>query len=60
MRCAAQVHVLEGPKSAIVLPAKDLVETEDLYINSAALVNMGNVSAKKLPDSSSDVERATD
>jgi nitrate/nitrite transporter NarK len=54
------VHVLEGPKSAIVLPAKDLVETEDLYINSAALVNMGNVSAKKLPDSSSDVERATD
>ena len=36
-----QVHVYEGPKAAITLPAKELIETEDVFINSAALVNLG-------------------
>ncbi len=36
-----QVHVYEGPKAAITLPAKELIETEDVFINSAGLVNLG-------------------
>ena len=36
-----QVHIYEGPKAAITLPAKELIEAEDVFINSPALVNIG-------------------
>lgn len=38
--CWLIVRVLEGPKSAIELPARELIETEDDDMNAAALYSM--------------------
>lgn len=35
-----KVHIFEGSKAAITLPAKELIETDELWINSASLVNI--------------------
>lgn len=38
--CWAMVRVLEGPKSAMELPASKLIETEDTDINAATMFSM--------------------
>lgn len=47
-----KVHIFEGSKAAITLPAKELIETDEVWINSAALVNIRSTQ--------SDVEVAED
>lgn len=48
--CWLIVRVLEGPKSAIELPAAKLIETEDDDMNAAALYTMLGAGEKQKPE----------
>eukprot|EP01050_Picozoa_sp_SAG11_P014416 SAG11_NODE_1774_length_4271_cov_4.419942_1_plen_536_part_00 len=44
------VHLIEGPKAAISLPAENLVETEDLHLNAASLVVLDKTTSNPVAD----------
>ena len=48
--CWMLVRFMEGPKSAIELPARDLIETEDADMNAATLYSMLGAGEPEKPE----------